>query len=176
MIGDDFMNKYLLMMLLPIALTACTKHGDLQRWMQDEKNKAAANVQKAREVTMPEVTPYEAPEFVGLNAFDPTRLSLARSGEFGPNAPDFNRPKEILENFGLDRVEYVAYYEKKGQPPHAYVRVDGHTYTVKVGNHIGTDFGEITEIHPDRIVLDETVQNAESEWIHRTAEVPLFIK
>ena len=102
-------------------------------------------------------------------------MSLARNSDLGPNAPDLNRPKEILEGFGLDRVEYVGSWEKNGQRI-GFVKIDGHVYTVRVGNHLGTDFGVVKEIRPNEIVLDETVQNSEGEWLHRSAEIPLVMK
>lgn len=168
------MKKYLLLSL-PILLAACAPHGDLRTWMDDTKEKAKAAQMKPKPVEPPVYMPYEPPEFNGLNAFDGGRLNLARSEDLGPNAPDFQRPKEILEGFGLDRVEYVGFTSSKGKN-HAHVRVEDHVYTVEVGNYMGTDFGVITEITPDKIVLDETIQNAEGEWIHRPAEVPLSVK
>ena len=168
------MKKYLLL-TLPILLAACAPHGDLRAWMEQTKAAAQNAVPKPKPVEPPVYMPYEPPEFFGLNAFDASRLNLARSEDLGPNAPDFQRPKEILEGFGLDRVEYKGFLSKGGQN-HGYVDVEGHTYTVRVGNYMGTDFGVITEITPDKIVLDETIQNAEGEWIHRPAEVPLSVK
>lgn len=168
------MKKYLLL-TLPILLAACAPHGDLRSWMEQTKQNAENTVPKPKPVEPPVYMPYEPPEFFGLNAFDTSRLNLARSEDLGPNAPDFQRAKEILEGFGLDRVEYVGFTSSKGVN-HGHVRVDEHVYTVKVGNYIGTDFGVITEITPDKIVLDETIQNAEGEWIHRPAEVPLSVK
>lgn len=168
------MKRYLLL-TLPILLAACTPHGDLRAWMEQTKKAAEDTVAVPPPVEPPVYMPYEPPEFFGLNAFDAARLNLARSGNLGPNAPDFQRSKEILEGFGLDRVEYVGFLRKGGQK-HGYVRVDDHVYTVRAGNYMGTDFGVITDITPDKIVLDETIQNAEGEWIHRPAEVPLSVK
>ncbi|MBR6026196.1 MAG: pilus assembly protein PilP [Neisseriaceae bacterium] len=170
------MKKYLLLML-PMVLVACTPHSDLRDWMKQEDQAAAkeAEGKKPKPVEPPVYKPYEPPEFSGLNAFDGTRLSLARNSDLGPNAPDLNRPKEILEGFGLDRVEYVGSWEKNGQRI-GFVKIDGHVYTVRVGNHLGTDFGVVKEIRPNEIVLDETVQNSEGEWLHRSAEIPLVMK
>ncbi|MBR5941049.1 MAG: pilus assembly protein PilP [Neisseriaceae bacterium] len=168
------MKKYLLL-TLPILLAACAPHGDLRAWMEQTKQNAANSVPKPKPVEPPVYMPYEPPEFFGLNAFDASRLNLARTEDLGPNAPDFQRPREILEGFGLDRVEYVGSLAKGGVR-HGYVKVEDHVYTVRAGNYMGTDFGVITEITPDKIVLDETIQNAEGEWIHRPAEVPLSVK
>lgn len=159
-------------LLLPLVLAACTPHGDLRTWMNEEKANAAKTALKPRPVEPLVYTEYVPPLFSGLNSFDANRLSLARKGDVGPNAPDFNRPKEILEGFGLDRVQYVGSLHKNGQWL-GFVRVEGHVYTVKTGNHIGSDYGVITQITPDKIVLQETVQNTEGEWVHRPAEIML---
>ncbi|MDO5687129.1 MAG: pilus assembly protein PilP [Neisseria sp.] len=165
------MKKYALLML-PIILAACTPHSDLRSWMEQEKTQAAQSIAKAKPVEPPVHIAYEPPAFSGLNVFNATRLNVARTGDEGPNAPDFKRPKEILEGFGLDKVQYVGSLQKNGQWQ-GFVRVENHVYTVKVGNHLGSDYGVIQSITPDKIVLEETVQNAEGEWVHRPAEIML---
>ncbi|MBO7554495.1 MAG: pilus assembly protein PilP, partial [Neisseriaceae bacterium] len=108
------MKKYLLL-TLPILLAACAPHSDLRSWMEQTKAAAQNAVPKPKPVEPPVYMPYEPPEFFGLNAFDASRLNLARSDDLGPNAPDFQRPKEILEGFGLDRLENVGFMKKSGQ-------------------------------------------------------------
>lgn len=166
------MKKYLLL-TLPVLLAACTPHNDLHSWMEQQKEEAAKIMMKPRPpVQAPTYLVYELPTFDGPNAFDAARLTLAKTGASGPNAPDMNRPREILEGFSLDKIHYVGSLEKKGVWE-AFVRVDNHVYTVKKGNYLGSNYGVIQSISADRIVLEETVQNTEGGWDHRPAEITL---
>lgn len=167
------MKKYV-SLLLPLLIVACTPHSDLRKWMDEERLKAERQQVQPQTIEPPVYKEYDPPVFSGLHSFNPQRLTLARNEDQGPNAPDFKRTKEILEGFGLDKIRYVGSLKKGGQM-HAYVDVDNHVYTVKVGNHMGSDFGVITAITADKIILDETIQNTEGEWVHRPAEVPLSI-
>lgn len=166
------MKKYLLM--LPALLAACTPHSDLQEWMHGQKEEASRSVVKSSPLEPPEIVAYNPPIFTGLHAFDNTRLNLARKDGQGPSAPDMDRAKEILEGFGLDKIKYVGSLKRNNRWL-AFVRVENHVYTVKVGNHMGFSYGEVVDITPDKIVLRETIQNTEGNWIHRPAEIPLSI-
>jgi type IV pilus assembly protein PilP len=51
--------------------------------------------------------------------------------------------------------------------------VDALLYQVRVGDHIGQNYGEITAISETEITLKETVQDAAGEWIERPATLQL---
>ena len=83
-----------------------------------------------------------------------------------------NRPKEILESFGLDSMKYVGSFNKKGKIS-AFVEVDGHVYTVVRGNYIGQNYGRITNIRADAIDITELVEDAYGNWTFRQTELIL---
>ena len=89
-----------------------------------------------------------------------------------PKAPDLNRPKEVLEAFGLDSIKYVGSFNQKGKIS-AFVEVDGHVYTVGKGNYIGQNYGRITNIRADAINITELVENAYGNWTFRQTELIL---
>jgi type IV pilus assembly protein PilP len=66
----------------------------------------------------------------------------------------------------------VGSVAKQGQP-FALLRVDNLLYQVKVGDHLGQNYGRITKIAETEIALREIVQDAAGEWIERPATLQL---
>jgi type IV pilus assembly protein PilP len=52
--------------------------------------------------------------------------------------------------------------------------VDNLIYQVRVGNHLGQNYGLITRVTETGISLREIVQDAAGEWIERTAALQLL--
>jgi type IV pilus assembly protein PilP len=111
-----------------------------------------------------------------VEPFSSQKLSVALKQEArAPNsllARQLNRRKEPLEAFPLDSMSMVGSVTKQGQP-YALLRVDALLYQVKVGDHIGQNYGQITRISETEITLQETVQDAAGEWIERPATLQL---
>lgn len=87
-------------------------------------------------------------------------------------APELVRRKEALESFPLDAVTLVGSLVKEGQPV-ALVKVDNLLYQVKLGNHLGQNYGRVMKIAETEVSLREIVQDAAGEWIERTATLQL---
>jgi type IV pilus assembly protein PilP len=87
-------------------------------------------------------------------------------------APELVRRKEALEAFPLDAVSLVGSLVKEGQPV-ALVKVDNLLYQVRVGNHLGQNYGRVMKITETEVSLREIVQDAAGEWIERTATLQL---
>jgi type IV pilus assembly protein PilP len=51
--------------------------------------------------------------------------------------------------------------------------VDALLYQVKVGDHLGQNYGRITKIDETEIAMREIVQDAAGEWIERPATLQL---
>lgn len=162
--------KHITLLAGLFVLTACSPaHEDLQSWMKNTQQQAKTRVIPFKE---PSITPPQAyipPIFNGLNAFDSKRLNI---GQQGANAPNLNRPKDLLEGFSLENLKYVGSL-RSGNKIQGYVEADGHTYTVKPGNYMGQNFGRIQSITADKIVLIEVVEDSYGNWIFRNAELPL---
>lgn len=161
-------NKILLAGIL--ALSACTPaHEDLNQWMSDTRRQAQSKVIPFEAPTVSQVKTYTPPNHNGLNAFDSKRLNAAQKGA---NAPNANRPKEVLENFSLEALKYVGTLSR-GNRVTGYVEADGHVYTVQPGNYIGQNHGRIQSITPDLITITELVEDTYGNWAYRKAELPL---
>ena len=146
------MKKNILWCSAIFLLTACSlTEGNLQQWMDNAQAEAKS---KVRQPQIPTIS--KSPEYV-----DPVI-----------NAPNPDRPKEILENFSLESLRYVGSIKRGGQVS-AFVEAGGHTYTVRVGNYLGQNYGQITAITPDKLILSEVTEDSYGAWQRRTAELEL---
>ena len=156
-------------------LSACSaEHEELRAWMEQQR----------REVK-PNVTPLQAPKkfdpqpYTMAQAVDPfsnQKLTVALKQEARqPNSllsAELNRRKEPLEAYPLDSMTMVGSVAKQAQP-FALLRVDNLLYQVKLGDHVGQNYGRITKITETQIELREVVQDAAGEWIERPTTLQL---
>ncbi|KEQ00167.1 Tfp pilus assembly protein PilP [Snodgrassella alvi SCGC AB-598-P14] len=164
------MNKYLLFLGL-FALGACSSaNEDLHEWMQNTRQQVKTQNVKPNETKLNIQPTYTPPVQPQMNIFDPARF---KAGLQGSNAPDLNRPKQILENFSLDELHYVGLIKGEGKAPSAFIAVNGHVYTVNVGNYLGQSYGRITAITQDEIVISELVEDSYGNWTTRRTSLPL---
>lgn len=167
------MNKIFLLMC-SLGLVACSgPNEDLQNWMQNVRQHSATQKIKPTQSNLVLQSDYTPPPQPAMNAFDPARLKM---GAHGRNAPNLNRPKQILENFSLDSLHYVGQISSHNQPTSAFIEVDGHVYTAYVGNYIGQDYGRIVAITPNEIIFTEQIEDATGDWVNRRNTLPLQTK
>ncbi len=150
---------------------------ELRQWIVDERNQ-----------TRPKVAPIPAPKQFKPEAYASSaevepfsnqkltqalkRDSTQATSNAGLVAPELLRRKEPLESFPIDTMALVGSIVKAGQPV-GLLRVDSLLYQVKLGNHIGQNYGRITKITETEIVFREIVQDAVGEWIERVATLQL---
>ncbi len=161
-----------------LALGGCSGSGQeqLQRWMAEQRNQAH-----------PAVAPIAAPKkftpqaYTEGNAYEPFNsqkltLALRRDATNIVNselvAPELSRRKEALEAFPLDAITMVGSMDRGGRLV-ALVQADKLLYQVRVGNHLGLNYGLVTRITETEVALREIVQDAAGEWIERVATLQL---
>lgn len=160
-------------------LVACegSSQGELQRWMDEQKNSIKPNVVKVAEPKT--YTPQEYAKLDQMEPFNPQKLVAGVKADVTRGdasseliAPELNRRKESLENLPLDLMSYVGRLEKKDQSA-ALLRVDRLLYQIKVGAYLGQNYGKIIKITESELVIREIVQDAAGEWIERMATLRL---
>lgn len=165
------MNKALLL-LFGLGLAACSApNEDLQEWMKNTQTQAKAKVHKPGTASLGKRASYTPPTGPVLNDFDPARLKAAM--QQGSNGPNLRRAKEILENFSLENLRYVGSVSSKSKSTVAFISVEGHVYTVRIGNYLGQNYGRITAITPDKLVITEQVEDTYGNWTNRRVTMPL---
>lgn len=158
------------LVLLAATLAGCSAHEDD---ITDFINNPGNFVGKAD--PLPVVTPYSPIKYNPLgDQIDPFfgHTPKATNSMSSINAPDVNRPKDILENFQLESIRVAGMVSKGKKTSAIVITPDGVPYTVSYGDRIGPDYGVITGIAMNgdlvEIKIKETVPSSESgTWEER---------
>ena len=167
-----------MLMLGVLMLSACgSSDQELQSWMTDQRNQSRPKIERLAEPT--KFSPQAYTQEGLVEPFSNQKLAQALKRDSNQStvntaliAPELARRKEPLEASPLDAVAMVGSMVKAGQPV-ALVRVDNLLYQVRVGNHLGQNYGRITKVSESGLSLREIVQDAAGEWIERTATLQL---
>ena len=149
---------------------------DLRSWMREERAKVRPRVTPISEPKRFEAQRYT--EGMAVEPFSNVKLTQALRKDMGQPghsdllAAELNRRKEALEAFPLDAMAMVGSLDRNGQRV-ALLRVGTLLYQVRVGNHLGMNYGRITRIDETELALREIVQDAAGEWIERPATLQL---
>ena len=154
----------------------------------DEENDLRSWMTQQRATIKPRITPIEEPkQFTpaaydmdsGLNPFEAMRLMQALRKDSNNSSinsalitPELARRKEPLEAYPLDAIRMVGSMNKNGVPI-ALIRVDKLLYQVRVGNHLGQNYGLVTKVAETSVQLREIVQDPSGDWIERPATLDL---
>jgi type IV pilus assembly protein PilP len=162
-------------LLLAAVLAGCSaEHEELREWMEQQRREAKPSISPIQPPKKFDPQPYTSAQAV--EPFSQQKLAVALKQEARqPNSllsAQLNRRKEPLEAYPLDSMSMVGSVNKQGQP-FALLRVDALLYQVKVGDHLGQNYGRITRIDETEIAMRELVQDAAGEWIERLATLQL---
>jgi type IV pilus assembly protein PilP len=160
---------------LAAGLAGCgTEQDELSQWMEQQRREVKPSVQPLSPPKKFNPEPYSA--LTGVEPFSNQKLVVALKQEARQPSSllsaELNRRKEPLEAYPLDSMGMVGSVDKLGQR-HALLRVDNLLYQVKVGDHLGQNYGKITKIGETEIALREIVQDAAGEWVERSTTLQL---
>jgi type IV pilus assembly protein PilP len=168
-----------LTLLAAVGLVACGdgEQDELVKWMAEQRVQTKPSIQP-----IPEPKKYTPEPYTQESVTDPfnnAKLTQALKRESTQSEtssaliqPELNRRREPLEAFPLDAMSMVGSLLKQGQPV-ALVRVDNLLYQVRPGNYLGQNYGRITKVTENEVVLRELVQDAAGEWTERSAALQL---
>jgi len=109
--------------------------------------------------------------------FQPPTDSLPPATAANPSdlgrRPDPNRERETLERFPLDTLRFVGHLQLQGRRWAIVTAPDGLVYRVERGDYLGQNFGRITEVDEQQLMLLELLQQEDGEWIERPAALSL---
>lgn len=172
--------RWTLPLLGAAILAGCgsSSEDELRQWMLEQRSQM-----RPRVPPISEPKPFQPENYVDGGAVDPfsrEKLTAALKRDSAPQAsttsaliaPELARRKEALEAFPLDTMLMVGSLIQEGQPA-ALVKVDKLLYQVRLGSHLGTNYGRVTKITETEVTLREIVQDAVGEWIERPATLQL---
>jgi len=88
--------------------------------------------------------------------------------------PDFERPKEFLEQFTFDSLSMVGTLARGGREWALVRDPDGGIHRVTEGNFLGRDHGEIVELSDTYLAVVEIVSDGTSDgWVERPRTIEL---
>jgi type IV pilus assembly protein PilP len=159
-----------------LLLVACggEEFQDLQDFVKNSGADLRGQVEPA-----PEIKPYEPFLYDNSAALpDPFKARKQESKNnavgSGLNQPDFSRPKQELEEFPLESMKMVGYIRNKKVGGNAIIRSsEGKLHTVRVGNYIGMNFGQIIAISESEVKIKEMVQDSAGDWTERASSLQL---
>jgi len=168
--------KWLPWPLLAVLLAGCgAGEDDLHQWAVDQRRQAVPRVTPVSEPKRYVPLPYT--ESDAADPFGPERLTrfLQRDASGQGEAliaGERHRRKEPLEDFPLDTMVMVGSLRHGGQRV-ALLKVDKLLYQVRAGNHLGQNYGMVTQVSENDVTLREIVQDAAGEWVERMTSLQL---
>jgi type IV pilus assembly protein PilP len=158
------------------GLSACDAGGDfadLQAKMAEIKARPRGRIEPP-----PEFTPIASVSY-GVHQMrspfsPPADESFVDMPQGRQVEPDFTRPREYLERFTLDSLRLVGTISRPGSPLEVLVRdPTGTVNRVRVGNHMGKNFGRVTEVSDTQIKVLEIVPDGQDGWVERSRAIRL---
>lgn len=165
MITRPFMRFSLI--IVALILNACSQDvSDLNEFIEQTKVKHVGSVEP-----LPQFEAYTNFIYSAGDLRDPfeTAFQMEGNNEKTEKPTHNQRPREPLEHFPLDTLRMVGVLEKGDQIWGLIKDPQNMVHRVKVGNHIGTNEGEITSVTEEKIELLEIVADGMGNYVERNA-------
>lgn len=159
-----------LIILASLGLSACGGDGldDLKQFVNESGEGLRGKIEP-----LPEIKPHESFAYNAFDLPDPFKPRKLQPGQGGGLQPDLKRNREELEKYPLENLKMVGFLEQN-KVRYGLIRTsDGTLHRVKVGEHMGQNFGMITKITDSEIVMTEIVQDSTGNWIEQNTSINL---
>lgn len=169
-------GRLLLLMAMSLLLAGCNRienFQDLQAFVDEVKSRPGAEVEP-----VPEFVPYEGFIYSAASMRSPFEVPLIVDGESATMMsqdvePDFDRPREELENHALSSLNMVGMLVRSGIYQALIEDALGEVHRVRVGNYLGRNHGRIEEITETQVSLIEIVPSGSGGWVERPQTLTL---
>lgn len=95
------------------------------------------------------------------------RLSLGFQGPGSALKPDLERPRSLLEQWGLDELAFRGTLQRGRDIRALILTPDNQLFAVGIGDRLGRDHGTIRQIAADQVQLVELIANGSGQWQER---------
>ena len=145
---------------------------DLRLWIDKTR-------QSAHPVPVAAIPPWSAPtrRYEPGTRSDPFAAALLNAitadtpGISGPQ-PDLRRSREPLEAYPLASLRLIGSL-RRNHDAIALIEADRRVHPVRVGSHLGQDFGKVVAIGERAIDIDELVSDSSGRWMQRRVQLTL---
>lgn len=161
-------TRSLAALFVAVALTGCHRNqtSDLQAFVQNAYKDHPPKVEPVPVMTPPQTFTYAAQ--ILPDPFSPANLEPAGSGP----RPDMNRRKDPLESFPLDALKMTGTLSQ-GSKVWAIIEAPDGPHHVRLGEHMGENYGTVTKITSNRVTLVELVPGPNGGWVSRDASISI---
>jgi type IV pilus assembly protein PilP len=160
---------------LTLGISACGGDmQDLRAYVDEVKARPGGRIEPLPEIRPTPTFSYEAEREGVRSPFAPDVPQVRVSDN--PDAvqgPDANRTREFLEQFPLDTLRMVGTLAIVDGTFGLVQTTDGLIHRVRVGNHLGQNFGRIMAISESDIQLVEIISDGIGGYLERPAAVAL---
>lgn len=161
-----------------LSLTLLSGCGD---WPQEEKIEARLHEMRTRPQgriePLPRFSDPVVAEYTQQHQRDPftpnERLSLQFQGPDSTLKPDLERPRSILEQWGLDELAFRGTLQKGREVRALIMTPDNQLFAVQVGDRMGRNHGTIRQIQTNQIQLVELIADGIGQWQERDQTLSL---
>lgn len=169
--------RMLCVALAVVGLAGCvgdSQFADLRAQMDEIKKRPKGNIEPPPEFKAYTSFSYSAAAL--RSPFSPPLdVELIEStGQKTAVKPDFDRPREALEEFGIDSLSMVGTLNKPGNALYALIQdTNQGLHRVAVGNYMGRNHGKVVTVTPQKIDVIEIVSDGQDGWIERPRTIAL---
>jgi len=166
-------SRIMLVLLAAAGLSACSGDTDeLRAYIDEVKARPGGRIPPLPDIVPAPSYTYAANE--RRSPFVPDTPTVAvNSNPDAVQGPDPNRPREFLEQFPLDTLRMVGTLQMAVGAFGLLQTSDGLVHRVSEGNHIGQNYGRITDISDAQIELVEIIPDGLGGYLERPAAVGL---
>lgn len=155
------------LLLLPCLLMAACgsdEHSDIKEWMAEQSKDIKVTVVEPPPLVVPPIVNYSAQDL--LSPFSPDKIRSKDLGVIDKNSPGAGRAPEYLEGFALESMRLIGVINYNGTM-YALIQTPDKPKHVTIGNYIGPNYGRITKITKTEMHIEETVKDANDQWVKR---------
>ncbi|GAB1255920.1 type 4a pilus biogenesis lipoprotein PilP [Aurantivibrio plasticivorans] len=167
--------RRILIIGLSLSLVGCMggDNQDLTDFINETKRRPKGQIEP-----MPTFTPYQAFTYSAARLRNPFEQIVEEQkniivGSSDNVKPDFNRPKELLENYNFASLSMVGTIEKDKTLWALVDDGEGQIHMVKNGNYLGKNHGRIVASSNTKIDIIEIVTDGLDGWVERPRSLQL---
>lgn len=155
--------KRLLILSMVLGLAGCGGSGleDLEQFVADSGAEMRGKVEPLPDMKLPEQFAYNAFELP-----DPFKPRKLKADGAGIRPDQENRVKEALESYPLENLKLMGMMLRKGVNYALILDPEGKLHYLKAGNYMGQNFGMITKITPESLILKEIMPEG-GDWVEK---------